>query len=294
MSTANPPPAYVAPPLHARLAAARARENPADARSARVLGSAAAGALGLGLALLASGANAGVFHALNEGGRAIPAPVWAGVTYLGNGVTAAAATLFWVRRRPEIVWTALWTALLAGLYSRGLKELADVARPAAALDPASFRQIGPVLRAHALPSGHSVTVFALWGVLYHYVRSRALCATLFALAALVALSRVMVGVHWPADVAIGAAGGLAVAWAGVRLAHRWPLGLRPRAHLALVAVLSGVALFVAADAAAPPAARCVGLPIAAAALGQVLRAYGPSLTRARPPAAPHRGRRAPG
>jgi len=72
-----------------------------------------------------------------------------------------------------------------------------------------------------MPSGHSLTVFAGIGVILLCFSLKArhwpVAALLVLLAVLVALSRVMVGAHWPADVLAGAGSGLAVAL----LAQRW-------------------------------------------------------------------------
>jgi undecaprenyl-diphosphatase len=63
----------------------------------------------------------------------------------------------------------------------------------------------------ALPSGHASTSFACAAVLAWWTPLPAV--QLFAVAALVAFSRVYVGAHYPLDAVAGAALGLAVATA---------------------------------------------------------------------------------
>ncbi len=85
----------------------------------------------------------------------------------------------------------------------------------------------------SFPSGHSAASFlAAWVLGATYPRLR---KPLLALAALVAVSRVHLGAHWPSDVAAGAFAGLAL---GVVLVRLFRLGTPP----------------AAADAAAPPPA----------------------------------------
>jgi undecaprenyl-diphosphatase len=76
----------------------------------------------------------------------------------------------------------------------------------------------------AFPSGHSASAFACATVIAW--ASPRLAVPAFVLAALVAWSRVYVGVHWPLDVLGGAALGVLVATALLRLARGRPR-LRP-------------------------------------------------------------------
>ena len=61
-------------------------------------------------------------------------------------------------------------------------------------------------------------------------------APIIALAALVGLSRLAVGAHWPVDVLAGAAIGWCVGLTGVLAARRWPLWQRPNGMLALAVI----------------------------------------------------------
>jgi membrane-associated phospholipid phosphatase len=110
----------------------------------------------------------------------------------------------------------VWAADLIALV---LKTTVDRQRPYE-----TVTEIDPLLRAavgNSFPSGHAATSFAGAVLLGHFF-PRALPA-LLALAALVAVSRVYIGVHYPLDVlggaALGAAVGLAVLGA-LRLRRR--------------------------------------------------------------------------
>jgi undecaprenyl-diphosphatase len=76
----------------------------------------------------------------------------------------------------------------------------------------------------AFPSGHTSAAFAAATVIAW--ASRRLAAPAYALAALVAWSRVYVGVHWPLDVIGGAALGMLVATALLKLSAVRPQLLR--------------------------------------------------------------------
>ena len=108
------------------------------------------------------------------------------------------------------------TMVLAGAALHGAKTVFDRDRPLKhfqkALETGEARinaPLGPLYHG-SFPSGHSQAAFstAAFFALY-YQRRRAL---LYSAAALVALSRVYVGVHFPFDVLAGAALGWGVAW----------------------------------------------------------------------------------
>jgi undecaprenyl-diphosphatase len=126
-------------------------------------------------------------------------------------------------RRPNVFLTVAATALTTQIVVTMLKLAVGRQRPpAVVLDP---KPLLDVPTTSSFPSGHSATSFAC-----AYVLSRA--APRFAipfvlLAALIAFSRMYVGVHYPVDVLAGALLGLAVA-----RALRWLLGALQRSQRA--------------------------------------------------------------
>lgn len=180
-----------------------------------------------GLAVIwASGGNEALFLALNRLGPLSGDALWANLTLLGD--TLVAITLGGVlgRRRPDILWALLLAAAFATLWVHGLKPLVMAPRPLAVLGAAQVHVIGPALLSGAFPSGHSATVFTLAGVFVLRGAPRRLSAALLTLALLAAVSRAVVGAHWPADLLAGALGGWLAAIAGVWLAGRWDWGAR--------------------------------------------------------------------
>ena len=71
----------------------------------------------------------------------------------------------------------------------------------------------------SFPSGHTACSFAAAGAIWFAGHRRAGAAA-FALAAVIAFSRLYLYVHWPTDVLGGAVLGWALGWAGARLTDR--------------------------------------------------------------------------
>ena len=166
--------------------------------------------------------NVEVFVAVQGLTRAWPDTFWAMVTICGTGVVAfglLAPTLAW---QPRWYAAGLAAAVLAGLYSNGLKRLYALPRPASVLDAGELHVIGETLHANSFPSGHSVTAFTLAALLVLASRRPLRTATwAVPMATLIAFSRIAVGAHWPADIAAGAAGGWVSGALGVMIVVRW-------------------------------------------------------------------------
>jgi membrane-associated phospholipid phosphatase len=189
----------------------------------------------LGIVLGAVGGYHAAFLPMHAAlGSVLPDVAWELVTRLGDERILLVLTLLFARRRPEIFWAMVLAALMAAFYSRSLKHVVDALRPPAVLPSELLHVIGPVLRSHSFPSGHTASVFVFAGVLFAFARQASTRAALLGFATLVGLSRVALGVHWPQDVLAGAFGGLVAAALGTWLSLHWRAGLRPGVHLALL------------------------------------------------------------
>lgn len=142
--------------------------------------------------------------------------VMSAITWLGNGVVLALLILptFYLRRRALFRRHALAMIIavaLSGLIVNGLKIVVDRPRPPEHFgDDASGIVVhtpGGVPQDRSFPSGHTQTAFGT-AVYLSCLFPKAAPAFLL-LAALVGLSRVTLGVHFPSDVIVGGAFGAA-------------------------------------------------------------------------------------
>lgn len=147
---------------------------------------------------------------------------WSFITQFGEGGAALLLLLVITRFSASGTALSLKVFLLGSLLSPLLKSWVASPRPLGVIQAGLLNSIGqPAASANSMPSGHSLTVFAALGVIllsFHF-KSRHWPVVVLGvlLAVLVALSRIMVGAHWPADVLAGAGAGLLLAW----LAQRW-------------------------------------------------------------------------
>lgn len=133
-------------------------------------------------------------------------------------IAAVGAVSDATRRRfaPTCALSASVAAGVAALSVALLKEITDRARPPVA--ESSLQPLIGIPESTSFPSGHAATAFAAaTAVAIVYPRLR---APLLAVAALVALSRVYLGVHYWSDVLVGSLFGVAIGWATVMLL-RW-------------------------------------------------------------------------
>ena len=193
----------------------------------------------------------GLFLAINQACLLLPAPVWTGLSLLGNAWGVLAVTSPLLVLAPRLLWAWLCAVPFGVLFARLGKGLLDSPRPAAVIDNALFRLVGEKLEVASMPSGHTLTAFAVASSLYFALdaQCRGRFVWLWLLAAAVGLSRIAVGAHWPGDVAVGAclgvlAGGLGhVLWRRLGSAFLVPDGWRLRS----VAVLLMGTVYVLLD-----------------------------------------------
>jgi undecaprenyl-diphosphatase len=130
---------------------------------------------------------------------------WIGT--LGLVWLAIALVLALVWRRPSVFLIVAVGDALADLAAEVGKVLVDRHRP-------FEHQLGPPSARHSFPSGHTATSFACATILAAYVPR--LRVPFFLLAALIGLSRIYNGMHYPSDVLAGAILGVLVAFGVVR------------------------------------------------------------------------------
>lgn len=146
----------------------------------------------------------------------------------GWGIIPAYALFVPLTARKSRVWAIIAasavTLIAGGILSSTMKAHVDRSRPtiyfeapaadaaAQAEDSRAFgvHNIGPRLRDHAFPSGHTWTAFAIATLMTLFFGRKYRWAYL--VAAAIGYSRIYVGVHFPLDVLGGACGGTLLAY----------------------------------------------------------------------------------
>lgn len=222
------------------------------------------------------GANQPLFLMLNRIGPATSDWLWGNITLLGDATVAFALCLPLWRRRPDLLWAMAWVALLGTAWVHGLKPFFDAPRPPAVLGEA-VHVIGRSYKAHSFPSGHATTAFAIGGVFFLGLRVAAWRIVALVVATLAALSRPVVGVHWPLDILAGAFGGWLAAALALYLSQKTRTIGNYRVVQAVLALLLGacaVALVLGHPDDYPLAlvfGRLIGLACLAAAAAALWR-----------------------
>lgn len=168
-----------------------------------------------------------LFRLVNTHTQKLPDLFWVFFNMLGNGWGVFALLCPLLVLAPRALLATLCAGALAGVVSRILKLSLQWPRPASVLDPTSFYIVGNPLTSLAMPSGHTLTAFALATALYFSVplAKRKYAVWLFVLATLSGLARVALGAHWPADVLAGTSIGLLGGMLGATLVQRIPARL---------------------------------------------------------------------
>lgn len=172
------------------------------------------------LAMLAEPA---LFLWINQACSSLPDVLWVALSLLGNGWVIAALLLPFVPRFPQLFFAALMTAPWTAIVAKGTKFIFSTPRPPAVLESNAFHLIGEAHLQSSMPSGHTLTAFAVVVALTRMPGSPFAehAGKLYVLAALVGLSRIAMGVHWPEDVLAGAAVGWLSGLLAAYFAYRW-------------------------------------------------------------------------
>jgi membrane-associated phospholipid phosphatase len=166
----------------------------------------------------------GMFLAINQWGAPVAAEFWTGLSLLGNGWGVLGVTAPLLVLAPRLMWGWLCAAPFAILFARTGKFLIESPRPAAVVDNGQMRVVGELLHNVSMPSGHTLTAFAVAAGIF-FALTPALRRRhwwLWLAAAGCGLSRITVGAHWPGDVAVGASLGLLSGLLGHQLWMRLP------------------------------------------------------------------------
>lgn len=159
--------------------------------------------------------------------------VFVALTMLGASYLVAwAVPVAWFRRKKEAAFDLAVALLLVSLFVEVLKFATQRERPFLVLDDVHTISAYGLAQGSgfAFPSGHAARAFALAASLAPIAR-RPVAITLLSIAALVGLSRIYLGLHWPSDVIGGATLGIVIALLVRSAGSRWVGYARARRSL---------------------------------------------------------------
>lgn len=157
-----------------------------------------------------SDTNQWLFLSLNGYGAYLPDWFWANMTMMGDTMLVIALLLILASLKPEVFAQGIVLMIVGGLLVRFSKDYFGIERPAASLALEDFNLIGHLLKHGSFPSGHSFTALAAVTLYACQIKRGWATVILLVLGSSFALSRVMVGAHWPLDVLVGSALGALV------------------------------------------------------------------------------------
>lgn len=209
---------------------------------------------------------------INQWQQPWPYP-WEVLTWSALGIVAFFLITALSSDQPRRVAALLMAVVVGGLWVHAVKRLVLADRPLVFYGPdhPTFHVVGDLLRAHAMPSGHSVSAMAMAGLMSLGLNMQVPAwrrwlwvATWTLLGLSQATSRIVVGAHWPSDVLVGGAIGLVVAPLVWHLPFTQNLGawlsrLWPRRALALIvpSVAVGLVLVPQGTEITPPVAAAI-------------------------------------
>jgi membrane-associated phospholipid phosphatase len=200
--------------------------------------------IGIGAALYFADAQESTFLAINAATRLAPDWIWTWITFLGNGWGVFALSFPLLILAPRALSAGIFAGGVAAIVSALLKNAFNLPRPAGILQEHEFYRIGEAVFHKAMPSGHTLTAFAVASAYFFTVpaEKRKPFVLLFIAASAVALSRNAIGAHWLTDVLVGAGLGIWCGLIGAKLASFLPKKqLLPRSPWPRVIAIGGLA-----------------------------------------------------
>jgi membrane-associated phospholipid phosphatase len=137
------------------------------------------------------------------------ANIWIFITNLGDASVLICIALMLIQhQKTQYTAQLLFAILLVTLATAILKQLTDMDRPMKVLGYFPDIFYGEKLSYNSFPSGHTAAAVLLCSFVWLNKFSKHIVASCLILAVLVAISRIAVAAHWPADVLAGSALGI--------------------------------------------------------------------------------------
>lgn len=180
-------------------------------------------ASGLLISLIFIVFNEEIFIAINSAGNtSLWNLIWAILTQFGDGFFVSLVVVLLVRKYPVFTANAFIALLLSLIFTQGGKEIFGGPRPVSYFGEQMVNVIGPRLGYRSFPSGHSATIFLLCWLLWKNKVLPRIGVGWVLIGAIIAVSRVAVGAHFPVDIAGGAWLGVLAGWLGNKITGKFP------------------------------------------------------------------------
>lgn len=161
--------------------------------------------------IAATDSNKAIFLSWNVAGSALHPAIWTNLTLMADTLWAIALLLAVAVYRPKLLTQSLLLLIIGGITVHIFKQSLNLPRPPAVLEASNFNLIGPALKNESFPSGHAFTALSCATLLALNTLRPALIVFIMIAGVLAALSRVMVGAHWPVDILTGGGAGIVMA-----------------------------------------------------------------------------------
>ena len=194
--------------------------------------------------LAITGTNQPLFLLLNGWQDFVPGTLWAYITMFGDSAIITAIMLPFAVARPKLLFAFLFALFVGGIIHNLLNSGFAMPRPPAVLDSDLISVYGPAHRGRSFPSGHSYAAWIAAGIFWGFYRTQAVMMLVAVVATLACLSRVVLGVHWPVDVLVGAGLGWYMGYLSVWVGKKYGPADNRWAYLAGIVLLLGLTVYL--------------------------------------------------
>lgn len=193
-------------------------------------------------ACLVSNVDEPLFLFLNNASLQLPDSFWGVLTTLSDPIVAPLLTFVLFYQKPLFLRAFFIAIAVAVACNYGLKYGFSVARPTDVLSTEVFRVIGPIVTSPSFPSGHTLTIFTLMGLVSAWYQKQTISIVLIAFAVAISFARISVGAHWPSDILFGALIGWLLGWLAVEIHSRLSVNIPEKLALTayFIALFAGI------------------------------------------------------
>jgi len=147
--------------------------------------------------------------------------IWPILTIFGDPLIILCIGLSFIHFQAKIALAILPAMIIGIVLVFTLKWGLNIARPSLILEHGDFILLGRTPISPAFPSGHTTGIMALATLMILYSKHYIISVIILMLAFVVAISRIMVGAHWPLDIGGGMILGWGIALTTITFTQNW-------------------------------------------------------------------------